>query len=299
MDGSDTYIDSYRQSLSACRVDLLQFIDDTNANPILIRLAWHDSGTFDASSTLEFPKRGGATASIRFMPEIGHGANAGLNKALSLLQPFKENYPMLSWADIIQMASALSVEHAGGPKISMRYGRIDAASPEDCTPDGRLPSAEPPFPAADSAQGHLRNVFYRMGLDDKDIVALSGAHTLGRAHSDRSGFGASMTKYTSPENVVRADGKPGIGSKAGGTSWTPNWLQFDNSYFKLLKNQSEMDPELLALSTDKVLFADEVFRTFAEKYADDQDVFFVDYAEAHRKLSELGAMFFPVDGIVI
>jgi hypothetical protein len=27
---------------------------------------------------------------------------------------------------------------------------------------------------------HLRNVFYRMGFDDRDIVALSGGHTLGK-----------------------------------------------------------------------------------------------------------------------
>ena len=30
-------------------------------------------------------------------------------------------------------------------------------------------------------QDHIRNVFYRMGFDDEGIVALSGAHTIGRA----------------------------------------------------------------------------------------------------------------------
>ncbi len=31
-------------------------------------------------------------------------------------------YSLLSWADLIQMASAVAVEHAGGPKIPMKYG---------------------------------------------------------------------------------------------------------------------------------------------------------------------------------
>lgn len=29
-----------------------------------------------------------------------------------------------------------------------------------------------------SGASHLREVFYRMGLTDKDVVALSGGHTL-------------------------------------------------------------------------------------------------------------------------
>ena len=66
----------------------------------------------------------------------------------------------------------------------------------------------------------MRNVFYRMGFTDQEIVALSGAHTLGRAKKTRSGFGQDVTKYT--EN---GPGKP------GGSSWTPKWLKFDNSYF--------------------------------------------------------------------
>jgi len=32
-----------------------------------------------------------------------------------------------------------------------------------------------------------------MGFDNKEIVALSGGHTLGRAHPDRSGFDGAWT----------------------------------------------------------------------------------------------------------
>ena len=41
---------------------------------------------------------------------------------------------------------------------------------------------------------HLRHdVFYRMGFNDRDIVALSGAHALGRAHKDASGYSGPWT----------------------------------------------------------------------------------------------------------
>ena len=38
-------------------------------------------------------------------------------------QPFQADYPLVSYADLYQMAAAVSIEHAGGPKIDMKYGR--------------------------------------------------------------------------------------------------------------------------------------------------------------------------------
>ena len=121
-----------------------------------------------------------------------------------------------------------------------------------CPKEGRLPDAKQGAP-------HLRDIFYRMGLTDKDIVALSGGHTLGRAHPERSGF----------------DGP-----------WTQDPLKFDNSYFlELLKGESE---GLLQLPTDKTLVEDPAFRPFVDLYAKDEEAFFRDYAASHKKLSELG-----------
>ena len=109
-----------------------------------------------------------------------------------------------------------------GPKIPFRLGRIDAESGETSPKECGLPDAD-----KGSRKGtaqHVRDVFYRefkvsrvfllvcrplvlfhpslslvlflpgtcvikgMGFSDKEIVALLGAHALGRCHTDRSGY---------------------------------------------------------------------------------------------------------------
>ncbi|KAG0470949.1 hypothetical protein HPP92_015495 [Vanilla planifolia] len=266
--------------LRSAREDIRELLKTKFCHPILIRLGWHDAGTFDKNIE-EWPQRGGANGSLRYDIELNHAANAGLVNALKLLQPIKDKYSDITYADLFQLASATAVEEAGGPKIPMRYGRVDVTGSEQCPDEGKLPAAGPPSPA-----DHLREVFYRMGLNDKEIVALSGAHTLGRSRPERSGWGKPETKYT----------KDGPGAP-GGQSWTVQWLKFDNSYFKDVKEQKDQD--LLVLPTDAVLFEDPSFKVYAEKYAEDQDAFFKDYAEAHAKLSNLGAKFDPPEGISI
>lgn len=68
-----------------------------------------------------------------------------------------------------------------GPKIDMRYGRVDTEKAEQCPSEGNLPGANAPFDDGSAdASTHLRKVFHRMGFSDEEIVALSGAHTVGR-----------------------------------------------------------------------------------------------------------------------
>ena len=221
--------DDHETQLHYAHFEVAQLIWDTNSAPIMVRLAWHDAGTFDKDVTEPWPKPGGATGTIRFMPEIGHGANAGLSKAIAMLQPIKDKFPKVSYADLFQMASALAIKLVGGPHIEMKYGRVDGTE-ADTHQGGNLPDGEPgkdghfggdagTVSTRDkSAAGHLRKVFHRMGLSDQDIVALSGAHTLGRAHKDRSGLGAHMTKFTDGSATVRHDGDAGQGSTGGGSS---------------------------------------------------------------------------------
>ncbi len=59
------------------------------------------------------------------------------------------------------------------------------------------------------------------------------------------------------------------------------------------------DDHLLWLPTDRALHEDPGFKPSFEKYAADQDAFFEDYANAHKKLSELGCKWEPPDGITL
>ena len=151
--------------------------DDGSYGPVLVRLAWHASGTYCTKT-----KTGGSNgASMRFEPESKHGANAGLEVARDLLEPVKKQFPWISYSDLWTLGGAVAIEEMGGPAIPWRPGRQDAINSQACTPDGRLPDG-------DKGASHIRDIFYRMGFDDREIVALSGAHTLGRCHRDRSGY---------------------------------------------------------------------------------------------------------------
>ncbi|KAF2542510.1 hypothetical protein F2Q68_00033026 [Brassica cretica] len=220
--------EEYKKAVQRCKRKLRGLIAEKHCAPIVLRLAWHSAGTFDKKT-----KTGGPFGTIRLPRELADDANNGLDIAVRLLEPIKDLFPILSYADFYQLAGVVAVEITGGPEIPFHPGRLDKVEPP---PEGRLPQAT-------KGVDHLREVFGRMGLNDKDIVALSGGHTLGRCHKERSGFEG---------------------------PWTQNPLIFDNSYFKeLLSGEKE---GLLQLPTDKALLEDPIFRPLVERYAADKHV---------------------------
>ncbi|MBA0760213.1 hypothetical protein Gotri_022973 [Gossypium trilobum] len=232
----------YHKEIEKARRDLRALIAFNNCAPVMLRLAWHDAGTYDVST-----KTGGPNGSIRNEEEHFRICNAERGFFL----PCLKGGLSMSGA-VAGLAGVVAVEVTGGPTIDFVPGRKDS---DICPKEGRLPNAT----KGNTGAPHLKDIFYRMGLSGKDIVALSGGHTLGRAHPERSGF----------------DGP-----------WTNEPLKFDNSYFvELLKGESE---GLLKLPTDIALMDDPEFREYVELYAKDEDAFFRDYAESHKKLSELG-----------
>lgn len=156
----------------------------------------------------------------------------------------------------------------GGPSIKTRFGRVDAASSAESVESqvGRLPDG-------DKGVDHLREIFHPKGFTDRDIVALSGCHTVGKCHGDRSGFEG---------------------------AWTENHLKFDNSYFVEMLNKEYSDATTAAgcphkkhasgtimLISDMALL-EPPFREIVELYAKDQEAFFKDFTAAWVKLQENG-----------
>ena len=239
--------------------------DDGSLGPIFVRLAWHASGTYS-----KYDKTGGSSkATMRFSPESDHGANAGLGLARNRLEKIKQQYPELSYGDLWTLAGVVAIEEMGGPKIKWRPGRVDGQA-NDCTPDGRLPDAA-------QRHDHLRNIFYRMGFNDQEIVALAGAHSLGRCHTDRSGFKGPWTNApTTFSNLYFVE--------LLGNKWTPKKWNGPMQY-------EDPTGNLMMLPADMALKEDPTFRRYCELYARDERRFFEDFAAAFQKLTELGVKF--------
>lgn len=266
-------------------------------------------------------------ASVAADPE-----NAGLMGARAFLEPVKRRFPGISYSDLWILAAYVGLEHTGGPVIPFTPGRTDY--PDDSYWEkqgmtyGRLPGAEKYVcPHVDGEvskevdeQGraigweglceHVRNeVFYRMGFNDQEIVALlCGGHVYGRCHPTASGYAGKWVE--NPTEFSNEYASDMIGDPWRMVDHTDTWLddqgaaelrpapgnrQYVNQKPDWEESEDEDDeseeyeePYQMMLVSDMVLAWDPVFRQYLEEYAEDEELLKEEFGAAFKKLTELG-----------
>lgn len=255
--------------------DIAQLIRDNEEHdnyigcgPILLRIAWHASGQFDASKGV---KGGSYNGTMRFDNELNDPSNSGLSYAYNLLKPIYKKYANeISHGDLFTLAGVVAVQEMGGPKIPWRYGRVDGdvkTMPEN----GRLPDAK-------GNANYVRNFFKRLNfLEDEEAVALIGAHCVGKTHLKDSGFegpwGAASNMFTNEFFRNLLNEKWNLETNAAGNQ------QYNN------------DKGYMMLPSDMALVEDGSYKKIVQKFAEDEQAFFTVFSSAFSKLIENGIYF--------
>ena len=176
----------------------------------------------------------------------------------------------------------LLLQQSGGPNWEVKLGRLDSltASQEDA--DNIMPS-----PRANAS--YLIDLFSKYNLSVKDLVALSGSHSIGKGRCfsivfrlyNQSGSGRPdptiEPKFRKKLDKLCPLG--GDGNVTGDLDATPQ--VFDNQYFKDLVNGRGF------LNSDQTLFTFEQTRGYVKQFSADQEEFFKAFVDGMVRMGDL------------
>ncbi|KAL9455355.1 hypothetical protein AB3S75_010716 [Citrus x aurantiifolia] len=227
------------------------FLSDIRIGASLIRLHFHDcfvngcdaSVLLDNTTTIDSEKFAAPNNNSARGFEVIDQMKAAVEKACPRV---------VSCADILTIAAEQSVALSGGPSWTNLLGRRDSRTANRTLANQNLPS---PFDTLDRLKASFRNV----GLNDNfDLVALSGAHTFGRAQCrffsvrlfnfNNTGNPDPTLDATFLQQLRQLCPQGGNGSVLTNLDvTTPN--VFDNKYFSNLRNSKGL------LQSDQELFS--------------------------------------------
>ncbi|KAL5755352.1 hypothetical protein ACOSP7_023572 [Xanthoceras sorbifolium] len=188
----------------------------------------------------------------------------------------------VSCADIVIMASRDAVALSGGPNWEVKLGRKDSLTASQADSDNIMPS-----PRANAS--YLIDLFEKFNLSIKDLVALSGSHSIGQGRCfsimfrlyNQSGTGRPdpAIEPVFREKLDKLCPLGGDENVTGDLDATPQ--VFDNQYFK----------DLVAgrgfLNSDQTLFEHPQTRKYVRLFSKDQSVFFKAFVEGMIKMGDL------------
>ncbi|EOY01183.1 Lignin-forming anionic peroxidase [Theobroma cacao] len=186
---------------------------------------------------------------------------------------------VVSCADILAVAARDASEYVGGPSWRVKLGRRDSTTASVSLATSQLPR----FTASLES---LIDLFRSKGLSARDMVALSGSHTIGQAQcvtfrnriynnaSDIDAGFASTRRRRCPATLGNGDG-----NLAALDLVTPN--SFDNNYFKNLMQKKGL------LESDQVLFSGGFTDNIVSEYSRNPSTFKSDFATAMIKMGDI------------
>ncbi|XP_039116010.1 cationic peroxidase 1-like [Dioscorea cayenensis subsp. rotundata] len=247
----------------------------------LIRLFFHDCFVNGCDGGILLDDTGS------FVGEKTAGPNANSVRGFDVIDRIKAQVdkacgsPVVSCADIVAIAARDSVVALGGPSYSVPVGRRDATTASKSTANTDLPS---PFEDLSS----IAQKFTNKGFTFRDMVALSGAHTVGFAQCRT--FRTRLYNESNIEPNLATSLKTKCASTAGSTdsnlapldSQSPN--RFGNNYYQGLINNKGL------LHSDQVLFNGGQADSIVKIYSDDADTFNTDFASAMVKMGNLSPL---------
>ncbi|MFN5046894.1 catalase/peroxidase HPI [Roseateles sp.] len=355
-----SYAEAFKKlDYHALKADLVKLMTDSQPwwpadfghyGPQMVRMAWHSAGTY---RTLD-GRGGGGRGQQRFAPLNSWPDNVNIDKSRRLLWPIKQKYGQsISWADLFILAGNVALESMGFRTFGFAGGRQDVWEPDQdvnwgaetkwLADDKRFHgqreldhnlaathmgliyvNPEGPNASGDylAAAHDIRATFYRMAMDDEEIVALiAGGHPLGKAH------GAAPESHKGPEpegarieeqglgwtsNYGQGHGKDTVSSGLEVT-WTTTPAQWGNNFFEnLFKYEWELEhspagakqwvaknaPEIIPdahipgkfhkpkmLTTDLTLRFDPEFGKISKRFHENPQAFADAFARAWFKLT--------------
>ncbi|KAJ0504103.1 putative peroxidase [Helianthus annuus] len=189
----------------------------------------------------------------------------------------------VSCADILALATRDVIGLAGGPSYSVELGRRDGRVSTKNSVQQGLP--QPHFKL-----DQLNSMFAKHGLSQTDMIALSGAHTLGFSHCskfskriyNKKGIDRTLNRRYALQLrqmcPLRVD--PRIAINMDPT--TPR--TFDNAYFRNLQQGKGL------FTSDQNLFTDTRSRPTVNQFASSNNAFNQAFVTAITKLGRVGVL---------
>ncbi|CAA7031986.1 unnamed protein product [Microthlaspi erraticum] len=188
---------------------------------------------------------------------------------------------VVSCADILAIAARDSVVLLGGPNWNVKVGRRDARTASQAAANNNIP-------APTSSLSQLISSFSAVGLSTRDMVALSGAHTIGQ--SSCRNFRTRVyneTNINAAFATLRQRSCPRA-SGSGDANLAPldvtSAASFDNSYFKNLVAQRGL------LHSDQELFNGGSTDSIVRGYSNNPSSFSSDFAAAMIKMGDISPL---------